>query len=122
MKSYKKYLLLAVIALGITACVDNVPVEEELPQDAVSFTYHINGDYALDYYVGSVITFTSTSPTEGTPVWNFGDGKTAEGKTVEYLKEGGFLAIVLPDGILTNSSMQYVRTQIEDWKTHLLVV
>jgi len=25
------------------------------------------------------------------------------------------LAIVLPDGILTNSSMQYVRTQIEDW-------
>lgn len=31
------------------------------------------------------------------------------------MKEGGYLAIVLPDGILTNSSMQYVRTQIEDW-------
>ena len=28
-----------------------------------------------------------------------------------YLKEGGFLAIVLPDGILTNSTLQYVR----DW-------
>ena len=28
-----------------------------------------------------------------------------------YLREGGFLAIVLPDGVLTNSSSQYVR----DW-------
>ncbi|HPT72047.1 MAG TPA: N-6 DNA methylase [Candidatus Cloacimonadota bacterium] len=31
-----------------------------------------------------------------------------------YLKEGGYLAIVIPDGILTNSSMQYVRDNIED--------
>jgi type I restriction enzyme M protein len=29
----------------------------------------------------------------------------------KYLKEGGYLAIVLPDGVLTNSTMQYVR----DW-------
>lgn len=29
-----------------------------------------------------------------------------------YLKEGGFLAIVVPDGILTNSSLQYVRDYI----------
>ncbi len=33
----------------------------------------------------------------------------------KYLDEGGYLAIVIPDGILTNSSMQYVRDQIEDW-------
>jgi type I restriction enzyme M protein len=32
-----------------------------------------------------------------------------------FLKEGGFVAIVIPDGILTNSSMQYVRDQIEKW-------
>ena len=31
------------------------------------------------------------------------------------MKEGGYLAIVIPDGILTNSSMQYVRDNIEDW-------
>lgn len=31
-----------------------------------------------------------------------------------FLKEGGFLAIVIPDGILTNSSLQYVRDQIEE--------
>lgn len=31
-----------------------------------------------------------------------------------YLAEDGYLAVVLPDGILTNSSMQYVRDGIED--------
>lgn len=31
-----------------------------------------------------------------------------------FLKPGGFLAIVLPDGVLTNSSLQYVRDNIED--------
>jgi len=31
-----------------------------------------------------------------------------------FLAEGGYLAIVLPDGILTNSSLQYVRDGIED--------
>jgi type I restriction enzyme M protein len=31
-----------------------------------------------------------------------------------YLAEGGYLAIVIPDGILTNSSLQYVRDDIED--------
>ena len=32
-----------------------------------------------------------------------------------FLREGGFLAIVIPDGILTNSSLQYVRDSIEEW-------
>lgn len=31
-----------------------------------------------------------------------------------YLAEGGYLAIVVPDGVLTNSSMQYVRDYISD--------
>lgn len=31
-----------------------------------------------------------------------------------YLTAGGYLAIVVPDGILTNSSMQYVRDYISD--------
>ncbi len=35
-------------------------------------------------------------------------------KCHHYLKEGGYLAIVLPDGILTSSSLQYVRDNIED--------
>ena len=32
-----------------------------------------------------------------------------------FLREGGYLAIVIPDGILTNSSLQYVRDSIEEW-------
>jgi type I restriction enzyme M protein len=32
----------------------------------------------------------------------------------KFLKVGGYMAIVLPDGILTNSSLQYVRDGIED--------
>lgn len=32
----------------------------------------------------------------------------------QYLRVGGILAIVIPDGILTNSSMQYVRDWIEE--------
>lgn len=54
------------------------------------------------------------------------DGQSTEVLFIEqdykFLKEGGYLAIVLPDGVLTNSSMQYVRTQIEDWFRIVAVV
>jgi type I restriction-modification system DNA methylase subunit len=39
-----------------------------------------------------------------------------------FLKEHGYLAIVIPDGILTNSSMQTVRDQIEEWYRIVAVV
>lgn len=39
-----------------------------------------------------------------------------------FLKEGGYLAIVIPDGILTNSTLQYVRDTIEDWFRIVAVV
>ena len=32
-----------------------------------------------------------------------------------FLKEGGWLAIVLPDSVLTNSTTQYVRNRLEEW-------
>lgn len=61
-----------------------------------------------------------------TPPKNTRDGQSSEVLFIEqgykFLKEGGYLAIVLPDGILTNSSMQYVRTQIEDWFRIIAVV
>ena len=57
---------------------------------------------------------------------NIRDGQSTEVLFIEqdykFLKEGGYLAIVLPDGILTNSSLQYVRTQIEDWFRIVAVV
>lgn len=39
-----------------------------------------------------------------------------------FLKEEGFLAVVIPDGILTNSSLQYVRDNIEEWFRIIAVV
>jgi len=39
----------------------------------------------------------------------------------EFLSEGGYLAIVIPDGILTNASLQYVRNWIMD-KFRILAV
>lgn len=39
----------------------------------------------------------------------------------EFLVEGGYLAIVIPDGILTNASLQYVRNWIMD-KFRILAV
>ncbi len=39
-----------------------------------------------------------------------------------FLKEGGYLAIVIPDGILTNSSLQYVRDHISEWFRIVAVV
>ena len=61
-----------------------------------------------------------------TPPQNIRDGQSTEVLFIEqdykFLKEGGYLAIVLPDSILTNSSMQYVRTQIEDWFRIVAVV
>ncbi len=54
------------------------------------------------------------------------DGQQSEVLFLEqdykFLKDGGMLAIVLPDGILTNSSMQYVRTLLEDWFRIVAVV
>ena len=61
-----------------------------------------------------------------TPPQNTRDGQSTEVLFIEqdykFLKESGYLAIVLPDGILTNSSMQYVRTKIEDWFRIVAVV
>jgi type I restriction enzyme M protein len=39
-----------------------------------------------------------------------------------FLKEGAYLAVVIPDGILTNSSLQEVRDQIEEWYRIVAVI
>mgnify|MGYP004614870655 CR=1 FL=1 len=69
------FAMLALLPLLAVSCVDNIPAEETLPSDAVSFEYRCtDAKYPLDYYVGSTILFSSTSPTEGEMTWDFGDG------------------------------------------------
>lgn len=43
-------------------------------------------------------------------------------RAYNFLREGGYLGIVIPDGVLTNSSLQYVRNKIEEWYRIVAVV
>ncbi len=74
MKTMYRYLSVMFVAVLFAGCFEHIPEAEELPQEAISFTYLIPGDYSLDYYVDSKIKFTSTSAAEGLATWNFGDG------------------------------------------------
>lgn len=101
----KKIFAFALIfcTLLLSSCIDNVPQEEELPSAAVSFEYMIEGDYALDFYIDSDITFRNTSPTDGSAIWDFGDGISLTGDKVlhSYDKAGTYkvrLTIEEPNG------------------------
>ena len=106
MKKYWKIFAMTIATLTFAGCYDNIPTEEDLPQDAVSFNYYIDGDYSLDYYVGSVITFNNTSPTSGTAVWNFGDGADAQGNQVQHFyKVAGTYKVKLTIGEYSKSQV-----------------
>lgn len=66
-------------------------------------------------YWNSLRTDDSTRPNQSTEVLFLE-------QCYKYLKEQGYLAVVIPDGILTNSSLQYVRDQIEDWYRIIAVI
>ena len=93
-----KTLLIALLPIAVMSCVPNVPEEEVLPRDAVSFEYYIDQNvdsvYYLDFYIDSDITFVNTSPetTQGEPTWDFGDGTVMTGDKVThfYAKAGTY--------------------------------
>ena len=93
-----KTLLIALLPICAVSCIDNVPEEEVLPRDAVSFEYYIDKSvdpkYYLDFYVDSDITFKNTSPetTVGEPTWDFGDGNVLVGDSLThfYAKAGTY--------------------------------
>lgn len=89
--NFLKTLLIALLPICAVSCIDNLPEEEVLPRDAVSFDYYIDQKtepkYYLDYYVDSYITFVNTSPetTNGTPHWDFGENSVL----VDPSEQGG---------------------------------
>lgn len=104
-RDFLKMLLIALLPLCAVSCIENVPEEEVLPRDAVSFEYYIDQEadpkYYLDFYVDSDITFKNTSPqtTQGEPVWDFGDGETAQGDQVtHFYAKGGTYKVTLTIG------------------------
>ena len=96
--NFLKTLLIALLPICAVSCIDNVPEEEVLPRDAVSFEYYIDQNvdpkYYLDFYIDSDITFKNTSPetTVGEPTWDFGDGTIVTGNEVThfYAKAGTY--------------------------------
>ena len=96
--NFLKTLLIALLPICAVSCIDNVPEEEVLPRDAVSFEYYIDQNedpkYYLDFYIDSDITFKNTSPetTVGEPTWDFGDGTIVTGDEVThfYAKAGTY--------------------------------
>lgn len=75
--NFMKTFLIALLPICAVSCIDNVPEEEALPRDAVSFEYYIDQHaepkYYLDFYVDTDVTFVNTSPTEGDVTWDFGE-------------------------------------------------
>lgn len=100
-----KTLLIALLPICAVSCIDNIPQEEVLPRDAVSFEYYINQEidslYYLDFYIDSDITFINTSPesTQGEPTWDFGDGVVVNGDTaIHYFAKAGTYNVKLTIG------------------------
>jgi len=78
MKKQKIFFPVVMLLLAvISGCVDNDPNIEDFPNEKISFSYAVKGDYSLDYLVGSVIQFTNNSQVTGTTTWNFGDNTPA---------------------------------------------
>lgn len=52
----KNFVLLAIMMLAVTSCVDKEPNYGNFPSKDVDFTYQVDGDeYALDFYVVSTV-------------------------------------------------------------------
>ncbi|BEH00096.1 PKD domain-containing protein [Bacteroides sedimenti] len=72
---FTKYLFaVLLLTLSLTGCVENNPFYENFPGDKVAFTYNVDGNYKIDYLVGSTIQFTNISEAKGACTWDFGDG------------------------------------------------
>jgi hypothetical protein len=77
MKTIKYIIFLSLIVISVTSCVENEPTFENFPGTDVAFSYKVDGDYKLDYLVGSTIQFTNESAKSGAIAWDFGDGTTS---------------------------------------------
>lgn len=89
----KFYLIIVLFSSVFSSCIDNMPDIEDFPNEKIAFQYKVNGDYKLDYLVGSTIQFTNTSELKGTLTWDFGDGtavSTAENPIHIYQTAGNY--------------------------------
>ena len=119
-RDFLKMLLIAILPICAVSCIDNVPEEEVLPRDAVSFDYYIDQQtepqYYLDFYVDSDVTFINTSPqtTSGTPTWDFGDGVVLTGDTaVHSFAKAGTYTVQLTIGDFTKKQVLMIAPMVK---------
>lgn len=102
MNLLKNIISSSVLILLLSGCVENDPVYEVFPGDKIAFSYAVDGDYTIDYLVGSKIQFINKSVAEGECVWDFGDGsdKVRESNPVhKYVVAGTYDVILEIEGV-----------------------
>lgn len=98
MKVFSKIIpLVAVMLIGLTACVEKEPDYSNFDSADVDFTYNVEGEeYTLDFYVVSTIQFNNTSSKSGNVSWDFGDGTTStEQNPLHKYAEAGLYQVKL---------------------------
>lgn len=128
MKKFKSILLAILVAsVALTGCKEHIASEEDLPTQAIDFTYRvIDAQYQLDYYVGSTIQFYPTVEiSEGDVTWDFGDGTdvvTGDTVTHKYITAGYYKITAKGNGgqktnVLYVSDIKPIVTQVNDEAT-----
>lgn len=101
MKLINKFAAVALVAMGMSACVDKDIDFATFPDPDVDFTYNVAGDeYPLDFYVVSTIQFNNKSSKTGNMTWDFGDGTTSNdpNPTHKYEAAGNYKVSLTIDG------------------------
>lgn len=98
---FNKISYILPLFLLFSACVANMPDIEDFPNEKISFEYSVNGDYKLDYLVGSDIQFVNNSEVAGNASWNFGDNTpevTGNNPVHKYQKAGTYIVRLTIEG------------------------
>jgi PKD repeat protein len=86
----------------LSGCVVNEPLIEDFPNERISYSYAVDGNFALDYLVGSTIQFTDISELKGTTTWDFGDNTptfTGVNPTHKYQVAGTYYVTLTIEGL-----------------------
>ncbi|EIY53532.1 MULTISPECIES: PKD domain-containing protein [Bacteroides] len=97
MNLLRSILSSTIFILLLVGCIENDPVYEYFPGDKIAFSYAVDGEYAIDYLVGSKIQFKNNSVAEGECIWDFGDGseKVRESEPIHKYEVAGTYDVVL---------------------------
>lgn len=92
------YILIAFVSLFFAGC-ENDPDLHSFPPPEVDFAYSIDGEYALDFIIGSKIVFENKSISKGDISWDFGDGeKSNDPQPIHQFNKPGNYEVTLNVG------------------------